>query len=207
MLATTYDCYILFEQYINEFESAKDFSEFCVMVNKTHLERYYWVELSFYTMKAGKKTNKPLIVPNASKFSDLFTNAILIETNNKHKPIDTHYVSGDAGLSKFCGGIRGYSKTTPDIRSHYGAKFYGTYVTPNDKTKELIKTYCCDKNYSFEAIRRKDGILITVKPNSYPGCSWLALLDSSDNVDTLFDEETRQFLERERKAEIEAWGE
>lgn len=202
----TLDCYRLFEKHMEAFNTSETFTEFIEKANLMHLEKYAggWVENAFETMKAGKKTNRGLLFPKANKFSDLFQEAFFIPTDSKDKPQGSIFVSGNAGFSRHAGGKRGYSERTPGTRSHYGAKFYGTYVIPKP---EIHKHISGKYNYSFEAIKREDGILIIANLHDYIGGDWIALLDVSEDIRSLFDTDTQEMLSKERQAEIEVWGE
>ena len=196
----TPDCYMLFKKHKELFDQANTFTEFCNFLGLTYLQRYIggWVESAFDTFKAGKETRRPLVIPNASKFSDLFTAAYFIITDQKNKPEGVKFLGGNSGLCGHMGGTRGWSKTCEGTRSHYGGKFYGTYVVPIEKINY--------KNSSFEAIKRTDGILITCKSHDYCGEDWVALLDVNEKIEDMFDDETKAFLAAERQAAENAWG-
>lgn len=196
----TSDCYNLFRKYKSEFNTSKDFADFCQITKLSYLLDYVggWVEQAYWTMKAGKETHRGLKLPNANRFSDLFTEVYLLPTDMNNKPEGVHFLGGDAGFTKHLGGTRGWSKTCEGARSQYGAKFYGTYVVPIESI-----TY---KNTSFEAITRTDGILITIQSHNYTGCDWIALLDLTEDIKTLYDDDTKAMLAKERQAEIDAWG-
>lgn len=207
MLRDTFECYTLFKKHPEAFETSTNFGEFIAAASLEYLRDYAggWVELAFSTMKAGKETYRPLYFPKAEKFNDLFTAGFFIPTDAKMKPAGSHYIGGDAGLARHCEGIRGWSKNMPDVRSHYGTKFYGSYVIPTDDVKAACLGYFGKgETVSFEAINRDDGVLITARW-SYPGEIWLALLEKGANIETLFDETTRAFIAAEHQADIDAW--
>lgn len=201
-----FEAYTLFKKHPEATATAQNFTEFCKLANLAHLEKYAggWIDRAFNTFKAGKETLSPLYFPAASKFSELFEAAYLIETNSKNKPVGVIFLGGNDGFSRHLGGRRGWSERTPDTRSHYGAKFYGTYVKPTRAMLDVCGPY--HGQYSFEAIRRTDGILITVHTHAYIGSTWLALLDLSEDIRAYFDDETRAMLAAERQAEFDAWG-
>lgn len=207
MLRTTEDAYALFEKHPDAFTASSNFTEFYKAANLNHLDAYAggWVEDAFQTLKVGKRTHRALLFPQATKFSDLFDKAYFLPTDAKDKPQGVYFVSGSRGgaIAMHVGGKRGWSERTPDTRSHYGAKFYGTYAAPCAK----LRTMMGKGGFSFEAIRREDGILICVRQHDYVGSDWVALLDLSENIETLFDDETRALLAAERQAAIDAWGE
>jgi hypothetical protein len=192
------DFYNLFDEHKAAFDASTTFEGFCDAIGATHLKTYTWAPPVYATAKAGKRTYRPLTFPTVDKFSDLFESAVFVET--KTNPQGYKYLAGDASLSKHVGGTRGWSKTQPDIRSHYGAKFFGTYVKPRAAIERA-------RVNSFEAIRRTDGILILTYDRDHIECNWLALLPLSENVESLFDDATREFLANERQADKDAWGE
>jgi hypothetical protein len=200
MVRETNDCYRLFHQHQVVFDASTNFIEFCDLAKLFYLLDYKngWVEQAYWTLKAGKETYRGLRLPNANKFSDLFTQIYLIETNQRDKPEGAKFIGGSAGFAKHLGGTRGWSKTCPDTRSQYGSKFYGSYVVPIENINF--------KDTSFEAITRTDGILITIRSHDYTGCDWIALLALSENIRTYYDDKTKAFLAIEREAEIAAWG-
>lgn len=204
-MRTADECYRLFKKHQAAADASATFTEFYKSAGLNHLEPYAggWVEKVFRGFKAGKETYKPLEFPTANKFSDLFTSATLIPIDMKQKPAGVVFLGGNAGYAKHLGGRRGWSERTPDTRCHYGAKFYGTYVTPCDAVVAVFGKY----EYSFEAIRRTDGILITAQPRDYIGSTWLALLDLSEDITTVLDETTQNLIKQEQQAEIDAWGE
>jgi len=199
-LHKTEDAYALFRKHNDAFKVSDNFTTFIQLAGLNHLDNYIggWIEAAFNTFKAGKETYRPLLMPNASKFSDLFTAAYFLPTDQKDKPEGVKFLGGNAGLCGHMGGTRGWSERSPDTRSHYGCKFYGTYVLPIEKINH--------KNTSFEAIRRTDGILIIIRSTHYVGEDWVALLDPDANIEEMFDEETRAFLAKERQAALDAWG-
>lgn len=159
--------------------------------------------------RAGKRTYRALLFPHANKFSDLFIAAYFIPTDAKVKPAGARFVSGSRGGAPCgcMGGKRGRSERTPNTRSHYGGKFYGTYAVPCAELAPLLRTPRGENySYSFEAIRREDGILILARRSDCIGDTWLALLDLSENIEDMFDDETRAFLAAERQAAVDAWG-
>jgi hypothetical protein len=200
-LRDCFDCYTLFEKHKEAFDASANFGEFIEKAGLKHLDGYvgHWVEDVFQTFKAGKKTCRGLMFPNANKFTDLFSAAYFATDQNKIP--GAVYLGGSGALHKHCGGIYGWSKTSPDIKSHYGAKWYSTRVVPREEIAEKL-----GKSYSLEAVKREDGILILHNPHGYVGSTWLALLDLSENIETLFDDTTREFIAMDRKAEMDAWS-
>lgn len=213
-----FDCYALFKKHPAAFESAATFTEFYTAAGLDYLERYAggWVESAFETAKAGKATRRPLIFPRAAKFADLFTAAFFLQTDSKSIPRGACFMSGRPTSRKegdfapapcgHMGGTRGYSERTPGTRSHYGTKFYGSYVVPSDEVRGACESYFGkNQSFSFEAIAREDGVLIIARW-PYPGEMWLALLDQGETVEALFDDETRAFITKEKQAAVDAWG-
>lgn len=209
---SNFDFYEYFDANPVQFAAAATFDAFLEAVDtplSSHLKAYRWAARAFDTLKAGKRTAQSLLLPNACKFSDVFAGARLVEhLTGKHYRKQAGYFIGGAGSRSFHGGgERGFSKTSPEIRSHFGAvKFFVTYVTPADSA--LIATmndYLGDVD-SFEAIRRDDGILIIARNSRLIGSQYVALLDASENIETLYDADSIALLARERAAALAAWG-
>jgi len=202
-----WDLYKLVDQHPEAFKASANLAEFIEATGMHWLDGYvgYWADDAFATAKAGKRTHRPLIFPNANKYTDLFKRALFLPTDDKNKPPEARFLGGNDGFARHCGGKRGWSTTTPDIPSHYGAKFYGTYVIPLPEVARVVKPRG-GYTYSFEAIKREDGILITINRSDYIGCDWAALLDVTEDIRTMFDDETKAFLDRERQAELDAWN-
>lgn len=199
---TAVDFYQDFDKHPAEFATSATFAEYCAAVGgPLHelLAKYRWAPAVFATAKAGKRTARALTHPTATKFSDLFTEAVLAETTGKGRadvPAGGVYLSGDASLHGHFGGHRGWLNGT---RRHMAAKFFGTYVVPiADLADSLIS--------GFEAVRRADGILIIARDTIGIEGVWVALLDSAENIETYFSVSTREFLRVERQAGIDAWG-
>jgi len=205
------DFYALFEQHKDDFAASDTYEAFCQRVGKEWLKNYKWAVRVFNTAKAGKRTYHPLTFPTIERFADLFTSAEFIPTDAPAtEKRGLHFLSGNAGLAMHVGGTRAWSKTSPDTRSHYGAKFYGTYVQPVPAVMEAVNAWGghldAPRSYSFEAIEREDGILVLAHDSLYIGSTWLALLPLTEDIETLFDAETRELVARERAAEMAAWG-
>lgn len=204
----TYDVYKFLAKYPEELKQAENMNEFLNLIPDSDKYQYMkkyangWINQAYKTARAGKTSLYNALSFNAyaSKFSDLFESITFCDTKQKPKT-DFYYLGGNASLCGHYGGMRGWSKTSKDIRSHYGANFFGTYAKP---TKELLK-FLGTGGWSFEAIRRSDGILITVHDSSYIGSTWLALLDDSEQIETYFDITTLEFLETEKQAAAKAW--
>ena len=204
-----FDFYEEFDKHPNEFQAASTYQEFCALVGGKlweHLATYRWVPAVFATAKAGKRTARALAFPLAQKFSDLFQSAQLVvyKAGQDNNPRGTYFLGGHGAVNDHLGGERGWSKTSPNTRSHFKATFYSTYVTPTSEVKAIIPR---DPYTSFEGIRRDDGILIIARDSKCIYQTYIALIDSSEDIRVLFDEKTKAFLESERQAEIAAWGE
>jgi hypothetical protein len=196
------DFYTLFEEHKQAFDKASTYEEFCALSDKEYLAGYKWAERVFATAKAGKRTYRPLYYPLFESFADLFQDAKFLPTN---APKPTGYVFLSGGPCMSVGGKRSWSITCPGTRAHYGSKFYGTYVRPLTEIHNHKMTLA-EHPANFEMVKREDGILILSQDGKCIGSDWLALLPTTADVETLFDEESRQLLARERKAEQEAWA-
>ncbi len=202
------DFYTLFEEHKDEFAASADYETFCQKVGREWLKNYKWAVRVFATAKAGKRTYHPLRFPTFDKFTDLFSAAKFLPMPNAKQnviPKGFAFLSGNASLAMHVGGKRSWSERTPDTRAHYGAQFYGTYVQPTTEVYNVPMTLV-EHAKSYEAIQREDGILILAHDGLCIGSDWLALLPLSENIETLFDTETRELIARERKAEVIAWG-
>lgn len=210
----TMDFYDVFDKYPVEFSKATTFPEFCELVGTPimlHVATYRWVPDVFATAKAGKRTYRALRFPNANKFSDLFEQVKFLPAPQNGKPSQIpcgfKWISGtELDYCTHVGGRRGWSQTCPDTRSHYGATFYGTYVKPKAEVHAMRMTLSEHPN-SYEAIKRTDGILILAHDGHSIGSDYVALLPLSENIEDMYDEETKAFRAAERKAEAEAWPE
>lgn len=203
MIRDAFDAYAFFKKHQEAFDKSETFTEFINQAGLQHMDNWIggWIEDAYATMKAGKTTTyRPLAFPKANKYADLFTAAIFIPTDERNKPQGYRFMSG---FSKHCGGTRGWSKRTPSTRSHYGAKFYGTYVKPLPEVDRVHGFH--REGYSFEAINREDGILIIARHHNGIFQQWIALLDKSENIETMFDADTQEFIAKERQAELDAW--
>lgn len=207
-----FDAAALFRRHETAFTTSTTLAGFVQSAGLTHLEGYMggWLEKAYETAKVGKCTvYRPLQFPRAEQFSDLFTNAYFLATEAKGKPAGVCFISGYRGDAAPCGhmgGRRGYTPGT-NTRCHYGAKFYGTYVTPRPEVKALVEAHIgAYGGYSYEAIRRDDGILVTARCSQIIGSVWLALLDKDADIQALFDADTRAFIAAEKQADIDAWG-
>jgi hypothetical protein len=200
------DFYELFEQHPTQFAESTTYEEFCKLVGKDYLAKYIWAGRVFATAKAGKRTYRPLVFPQVNTFAELFEKAELLPTettDSRHGK--AKFLSGSASVCMHVGGKRSWSERTLGTRAHYGAKFYGTYVTPTPMVADVKMTLApCPQG--FEAIAREDGILVIATDGLCIGSDWLALLPLTENIETLFDTETKELLARERQAEIDAWG-
>lgn len=191
--------------------ASKDYDEFCSSQGPLgeHYRKYVWLRNYYRTLKAkGFLTYHPLEYPEARTFADLFTAAKLLPTQNK---TEEHYglffLGGSGATCGHFGGRRGI-KTFPDgskVKSNYSSQFLATYVKPNNKLYNDLALK--ETQGSFDAIRLEDGILIIHRDKHCIGNTWVALLDLTENIETMFSEETKEFLAKERQAEKEAWGE
>jgi hypothetical protein len=207
MMREPHDFYALFEQHADAFAKAQTYAEFCTLANVEYLNTYRWAPAVFETAKAGKRTYRALKFPKVNSFAELFAEAKLLPTSNKRGDIPQgfKYLGGDASVCGSFGGTRGWSKDHKDIRSHYGAAFHGTYVLPRKEVYDMPMTLDAHAA-SYEAIPREDGILIIARDSHCIGSDWLALLPLTENIESLFDDATREFLANERQAARDAWG-
>jgi hypothetical protein len=197
------DFYTLFEQYPKEFTEASSYDEFIKATGKDYLRNYLWACRVFDTAKAGKRTYRPLSFPKVESFSELFLDAQLLPTDQKVKPKNYVFLSG--GTCMHIGGKRTWSETCPNTRAHFGGKFNGTYVLPKPYVHGHKMTLA-DHPASYEMVKREDGILILAHDGLCIGSDWLALLPLTEDIETLFNKETRALLATEREAKVLAWG-
>ena len=206
------DFYSLFEQYPDAFKESETYEAFCLAVGKEYLTTYRWAPRVFATAKAGKRTYRPLVFPTISAFSELFEDARFLPASSDRKKgtIPQGYLWCSV-LSMHIGGTRDWSPNWPkgETRRHMGATFYGTYVKPKTEVTNAVNAwgnhFGGHSTFSFEAIEREDGILVLAHDSSYIGSEWLALLPLTETIESLFDQETRDLLAREREAERMAW--
>jgi hypothetical protein len=207
---SAFDFYTAFDEHSDAFKQAASFAEFCKLAGLDYLSRYVWASDVFETAKAGKRTYHALKFPNANKFSDLFEAAVFVPTPQRgersHTPDGYMFLSGNASHCGHVGGNRSWSERTEGTRAHYGAKFYGTYVKPRTEVHNVSLTLT-EHSAGYEAIRRDDGILIIGNDGLCIGSVWLALLPLTEHIESMFDAETLALIEREKQAEVEAWGE
>lgn len=201
--------YDIFDEFPEQFSQAQSYLEFCSLIGRDHLKSYVWAPPVFETAKAGKRTYHALTFPKASRFEDLFSAARFLPSPDKtNESRGLFYIGSPTHSAVPCGyigGTRGYSKTTPDVRSHFGCKWYCTRVQPTLETMNAVRGY--ERSLSFGAIRRDDGVLIIAQDSSYIGGVWLALLDKDATIDGLFPESDRELIAKENQAAIDAWGE
>lgn len=213
------DFYRLFEQHPEEFAKAVNFRHFCAMTDKEYLAGYKWAQRVFATAKAGKHTYRPLVFPQINTLAELFEDAKFLPSPTggltreryRAKLPEGYLYCSDYGfpLPSNVGGKRFWS---PDwlargekVRAHYGSTFYSVYVKPREIVRDVRMTLA-PTPHSFELIKREDGILVLAHDDLHIGSEWLALLPLTESIETLFDEETRQLIAREREAEQVAWG-
>lgn len=214
------DFYTLFEQYPQEFAASSTYEEFCTKTGKEHFLNYRWAVRVFATAKAGKHTYRPLVFPQINTLAELFESAKFIPspigglTREQYKaklPKGYLYCSDYSfPLPSNVGGKRSWSKDWlargEKVRAHYGSTFYSTYVKPTEIVRNVRMTLA-PTPHSFELIHREDGILVLAHDGEHIGSEWLALLPLSENIESLFDADTKQLIERERQAEKLAWTE
>jgi hypothetical protein len=131
----TTDFYEIFDQHAEQFQAAQTYAELCALIGSEFLKTYSWALPVFATAKAGKRTFHALALPLASTFEDLFRAARYLPSDSDEakdaKRQGFIYIGSptkSAVPSGHVGGTRGYSKTMPDVRSHYGTKWYCTLV-------------------------------------------------------------------------------
>jgi hypothetical protein len=203
--------------------SAETWDAFCASQGPLgdHYRTYAWLSKRWEFLKErGYLTWHTVQYPKVRKFSELFTEARLCpskyrETNKagrqglgtyvEHPPgfIGLH---GTASIAGNFGGTRGWSERFPkgEVRSHYGATFYHTYVKLRDGLV-LEETICGIS--SLEAIRQTGGtILIKSNDRHCIGGNWVAILDAGESIEPLLVPEDREMLARERQADLDAWG-
>lgn len=205
----SYDFYKMFDARPDAATQAATLSEFAAITGNKRAEYYAggWSEKCLQSWKHGKPTYTPLEFPEAEKFSDLFA-AVSFRSTKAQRGPGQFFLSDNGSYCAYIGGRRGWSERTPGTRSHYGAEFYGTYVTPHSEVlKAMAERYGRGYTISFEAIRRTDGILITCHPSEIISSYWLALLPLSEDICTYYTAAEQKLIADNKADALSVWGE
>jgi hypothetical protein len=183
-----------------------------------HYRKYIWMARHYDFLKErGFLLMKTVIDPKARQWSDIITDARFLPTPTNERgsknviPPGFIFCSGLSDKSVptgNIGGTRGYRDMGDGskVRTHYGARFYGTYVAVKARISNQFDTVSGHVS-SLEAIRRTDGILVTARDSHAIGSNWVALLDlDSPPITDLMPEEDRRLIAENREAELAAWG-
>lgn len=221
------DIYEHFKKHPAEFQGAATMVEFADAIGGGlgELLRKYaagWAGRVFETVKAHPNTflYRPLLLPRARTFADLFSGAVYAEHVTTQKsgshstaPAGFCFVSATRAKDAVpCGhhsGTRYVVKFRDGtaVRGRSGAKFMLSYAKPRDETIAAIGGNLGGSGGigSFEAVTRDDGILIIANAPRHLGSDWVALLNAGESLLPLMPPEVAPMLAAEAEADRAAW--
>lgn len=181
-------------------------------------KKYVWLPAYYESMKAhnGRYFSKPLAMPGARKFSDLFESAELRASNHNHEPLERgpfYFVGGSragrAAPAGHYGGFRYVVEFTSDGSAHCGLGGASVWCSSFAKPRaDVFKGLgnlggLIDGLSSFDVVRNDDGFLVTARDRHSIGSLWVALLPLSESLFDMFNDKDRALVERNEKLERE----
>jgi len=217
-----------FAAHESAFESSQTFTDFVAATGIRWLEANLGAdgERCFQTVKRfpNNHLHKPLHLPLARTFSDLFETARFLPNDPDHRlrpEPGFYFCSGyraeGAVPSMRVGGTREtrVNASGNPVRTHYGSVFHSTYVKPRPEVLQAWSNSYGSTGTNnpgmfdlagFEIVAREDGLLVIAMCGSSIVRAHMALLDRSETVETLMHEADRALIRRERAAEVSAWS-
>jgi len=217
-----------FAAHPSAFESCQTFSDFVAATGIRWLEANLGAdgERCFQTVKRFPDglLHKPLHLPLARTFSDLFEIARFLPNDPDHRfrpEPGFYFCSGfrAEGVvpSMRVGGTREIRRDASGnpVRTHYGSVFHATYVKPR---VELLKAWSASYGSSgtnmpamfdlagFDVVDREDGLLVIATCGASIVHAYMALLDRTETVESIMHEADLALIRRERAAEAAAWS-
>lgn len=185
---------------------------------------YKWLPAYWECLKErGFILPRPLLLPKARSFADLFKSAVIVRQVALGKGKGTAYpapegyvyigedfrdgrptIAGHYGGTRSLDPTRTYGDGTP-ICQHFGATWCVCYVKPKFDVPGFPSGRFSMQTGLLRAIQREDGVLITAEGRSGIGSEWVALLDAGDSLESLLSAEDQEFLQTERAAEKAAY--
>lgn len=225
------------ERHPREFAESATLREFAYSLNGSkpgtgrllqHISDNYgesW-ELYYRTIKNHGFVNRPLLLPDARKVSDLLESCTLLGTENGRYLHETQpairklafiFATRAKGFaySGHLGAVYGWSKSwlARGERLRAILRSNGYYATYGKPTAALVEAYGADAGAgdwnlsTLEAVQWDDGrILIVANCNNGFGRQWVAVLDAGENTLSLLGEHERGEVEADKEARLAAWG-